>query len=278
MCIAGIYLGIRDFRLARRRHLISPYKKFWYKWHHILGVLFGLFVLTFCFSGMMSLARVQDWGLKAKLDINPVQELRKMAPSPLDYPLDYRAVIQAYSGQIRQLEWSSFGDIPFYIVQTDTKDIVVNANKSDGISLLNLRPEEIRSVLSQIHGIGTTADIKLLDAYDTYYISRKRNLELPVWKVSIQDVDNSCYYINPRNGQYRYVNTPSRWNHWMYPALHSLNLKFLVDHPVLWNIVMWGNHVGRHVRFLIRCMACDKIYQAKSEKKEVKPVYLYYIY
>ena len=106
---------------------------------------------------MMSLARVQDWGLKAKLDINPVQELRKMAPSPLDYPLDYRAVIQAYPGQIRQLEWSSFGDIPFYIVQTDTKDIVVNANKSDGISLLNLRPEEIRSVLSQIHGIGTTA-------------------------------------------------------------------------------------------------------------------------
>lgn len=82
--------------------MISPYKKFWYKWHHILGVLFGLFVLTFCFSGMMSLARVQDWGLKAKLDINPVQELRKMAPSPLDYPLDYRAVVQAYPGQIRQ--------------------------------------------------------------------------------------------------------------------------------------------------------------------------------
>ena len=82
---------------------------------------------------------------------------------------------------------------------------------------------------------GRFADIKLLDTYDTYYISRKRNLELPVWKVSIRDVDNSCYYINPRNGQYRYVNTPSRWNHWMYPALHSLNLKFLVDHPVLWN-------------------------------------------
>ena len=112
----------------------------------------------------------------------------------------------------------------------------------------------------------------------SYYISTKKDLELPVWKVSIQDVDNSCYYINPRNGQYRYVNTPSRWNHWMYPALHSLNLKFLVDHPVLWNIVMWGTMLGGHVRFLIRCMACDKIYQAKSEKKEVKPVYLYYIY
>ena len=95
-----------------------------------------------------------------------------MAPSPLDYPLDYRAVVRL-SRPDPSIEWSSFGDIPFYIVQTDTKDIVVNANKSDGIFLLNLRPEEIRSVLSQIHGIGTTADIKLLDAYDTYYISRK---------------------------------------------------------------------------------------------------------
>lgn len=39
MCIAGIYLGIRDFRLARRRHLISPYKKFWYKASYSRGVI-----------------------------------------------------------------------------------------------------------------------------------------------------------------------------------------------------------------------------------------------
>lgn len=244
MCVAGIYLGIRDFRLAKKRNKISPYKRFWYKWHHILGTLFGVFVLSFCFSGMMSLSRVQDWGLRAKLDIDPVQELRNMAPSPLDYPLDYREVLRAYPGQIRQLEWSSFGNIPFYIVRTDTADLTVYAGSNDGISLLNLRSEEVRSVLSQVHGIGATTDIELLNDYDTYYISRKRNLELPVWKVSVQDIDHSCYYINPRNGQYRYVNTPSRWNHWMYPALHSLSLKFLVDHPVLWNIVMWGIMLG----------------------------------
>ena len=217
---------------------------------------------------MMSLARVQDWGLRPKLDINPVQELREMAPSPLDYPLDYRAVVQAYPSQIRQLEWGGFGDIPFYIVRTDTEDIVVNANKSDGISLLNLRPEDIRAVLSQIHDIGTTADIELLDTYDTYYISRKRNLELPVWKVSIQDVDNSCYYINPRNGQYRYVNTPSRWNHWMYPALHSLNLKFLVDHPILWNIVMWGTMLGGTFVSLSGVWLAIKYIRRKARRKK----------
>lgn len=244
MCIAGIYMGIRDLRLARKRKSLSPYKKFWYKWHHIIGLLFGLFVLTFCFSGMMSLARVQDWGLRPKLGMNPVQELRKMAPSPLNYPLDYRTVLRAYPGQVRQLEWGSFGNIPFYTVQTDTASIVINANRNDEVFRLNLQPDEIHSVLSQVHGSEVKIDCKSMDTYDTYYISRKRNLELPVWKVSVQDVDRSCYYINPRNGQYRYVNTPSRWNHWMYPALHSLSLKFLVDHPVLWNIVMWSMMLG----------------------------------
>ncbi len=244
MCIAGIYLGIRDFRLARKRKLTSPYKKFWYKWHHLIGLLFGLFVLTFCFSGMMSLARVQDWGLRAKLDINPVMELRKMTPSPLDYPLDYREVVKAYPGQIRQMEWSGFGDIPYYIVQADNSEITINANSERSVAPLNLTPEDIRSVLSKIHEAGDIKNIELLTAYDTYYISRKRRLDLPVWKVSVQDVDNSCYYINPSNGQCRYINTPSRWNHWMYPALHSLNIKVLVDHPVLWNIVMWGTMLG----------------------------------
>lgn len=244
MCIAGIYLGIRDFRLTRKRKLASPYKKFWYKWHHIIGTVFGLFVLTFTFSGMMSLARVQDWGLRTKLDINPAQELRKLAPSPLDYPLDYRDVIQAYPGQIRQLEWGCFGDIPFYTILTDANDIVVNANSEHTVSPLKLDTEDIHSMLAQVHGTECAMDIRLLEEYDTYYISRKRKLDLPVWKVTIEDIDKSCYYINPGNGQYRYVNTPARWNHWMYPALHSLNIKILVDHPILWNIVMWGLMLG----------------------------------
>lgn len=244
MCVAGIYLGIRDFRLARKRRLASPYKKFWYKWHHLLGLVFGLFVLTFCFSGMMSLARVQDWGLRAKLAFNPLTELRKLTPSPADYPLDYRKVIQSYPDRIRQLEWGSFGDIPYYTVQTDTADIVINAKTTQAVVPLRLDAADVRSVLTKIHGADSRMDIELLNNYDTYYISRKRTLDLPVWKVSIADADNSCYYINPANGQVRYVNTPGRWNHWMYPALHSLNIRLLVAHPLLWNIVMWGLMLG----------------------------------
>lgn len=243
MCIAGIYLGVRDFRLAHQRKRISPYKKFWYKWHHILGTVFGLFVLTFTFSGMMSLARVQDWGIQAKLDINPARELRRMAPSLLDYPLDYREVIRAYPGQIRQMEWKSFGDVPFYTLHMDTADVVIDATSSP-VRSMALEKGTILSILSQVHGTEHPIHIEKQETYDTYYTNRKRTLELPVWKATIADADRSSYYINPRNGEYRYVNTPARWHHWMYPALHSLNIKYLVDRPLLWNFVMWGLMLG----------------------------------
>lgn len=244
MCMAGIYLGIRDFRLARlRKKGISPYKKAWYKWHHITGTLFGLFVLTFAFSGMMSLARVQAWGLNPKLEINPDKEIRNLAPNPNEYMLDYREVIAAYPNKIRQLEWNSFANLPLYTLKMDSDVMVINAS-STTITPLNLDEAAILPIIKHIHGENTKIYSELLNEYDTYYISRKREMKLPVWKISISNADNSCYYINPVTGQYRYINTSARWHHWMYPALHSLNIKFLVEHPILWNLVMWGLMLG----------------------------------
>ncbi|MGM9759935.1 MAG: PepSY domain-containing protein [Parabacteroides sp.] len=246
MCLAGLYLGIRDFRLARRRgNQFSPFKRFWFKWHHIIGTLFGLFVLTFVFSGMMSLARVQDWGIRAKLPFSPQARLRQLAPLPADYPLDYRVVIAAYPGEIRQLEWSCFGLHPFYTLQTGEEEGTrwIDASQSTPSSLY-LTDTQVLEMLRQVHGADTEMEISSLDHYDSYYISKKRNLPLPVWKVTLDDVDRSTYYIHPESGRCQYVNTPSRWHHWMYPAFHSLNFRLLVNHPLWWEIVMWCLMLG----------------------------------
>lgn len=243
MCLAGFYMGIRALVLARRRHTISPYKKFWYKWHYLSGLVFGLPALTFCFSGMMSLSSVQEWGIKPKLDFSPTQELQKMALSPADYPLDYREAIKAYPKQIRQMEWGSFGDIPFYKIYTDEGEKVIDARDQQNVRPLNLTSDEVVARLSRLHK-EHPIHIEQLNAYDTYYISRKRRLELPVWKVTIDDVDHSSYYINPRTGQCRYVNTPSRWDHWTYSAFHNLSFRVLTNRPLLWSVVMWGVLLG----------------------------------
>lgn len=266
MCIAGIYLGIRDFRLARRRRLLSPYKRFWYKWHHIVGTVFGLFVLTFCFSGMMSLANVQDWGIRPKLPFSPVAELRKLSPAPA-YPLDYREVIARYPDEIRQMEWGNFGPIPFYNIYKEGKTETIDARRADDIRPLALAREDILPVIESIHGNSLPVHIESIDSYDTYYLTRKHPLEFPVWKITIPDADHSCYFVNPRNGRVKYVNDPARAMHWMYPALHSLNVKFLVEHPVLWNIVMWTLMLGGTFVSLSGVYLAFKYLKRKLKKK-----------
>ncbi len=66
MCFSGLWIGIWVFWKNRKKGLRSPYKKWWLRWHHITGVVFGVFALTFVFSGMMSLVDIPSWMQKGK--------------------------------------------------------------------------------------------------------------------------------------------------------------------------------------------------------------------
>ncbi|RYD94071.1 MAG: hypothetical protein EOP61_22370, partial [Sphingomonadales bacterium] len=59
LTITGLFAGIRQLRRRKSTgKLASPYRgaKFW---HHMIGLVFGIFVLTFSFSGFTSM---QPWG------------------------------------------------------------------------------------------------------------------------------------------------------------------------------------------------------------------------
>jgi hypothetical protein len=243
MCIAGIILGIRSYikQYRRKKKWETPYKKFAYKWHHILGFFFGLFVFTFVFSGMMSLAKVPQWMVKVH---NPEIQDLLFEPDPVNvsnYNLDYQKILDEYPGRVKSIEWASFGDVPLYSVIIDNKVHVFNA--SDTILLpLTISEEMIKNKLSKIHQEAIT--ITQLDAYDNYYVGTSNHLPLPVYKVDVADADNSTYYINSKNGNTRYYNTNTKVRRWSYQALHSFELGFLVKRPVLWNIVMWTTMIG----------------------------------
>lgn len=242
LCVAGIYLGIRDVRLARRRQRLTPYKRFWYKWHHILGTVFGLFVLTFCFSGMMSLVDVEDLGICSRLDFSPIQRLENMRPT--EYTLDYREVIKNSPRKIRQMTWEHIGPIPFYHLRTDKGQVRIDARYNDPTRALNLTPVDLRPIMAAVHGDTATIRLTQLTAYDHYYLARSGHLSLPVWLATVDDANHSRYYINPSTGRCRYFGRTERWQHWLYPALHSLRLQPLIAHPWAWNLVMWGLMLG----------------------------------
>ena len=154
------------------------------------------------------------------------------------YQIDYRDLIKANNGNITSIEWSHFRHTPIYKIECDATKMTIDAS-SKKIKPLNLTKEQAIEAVKFINHKPILQISELTD-YDTYYTeNKKRHQPLPVWKISVNDIDHSCYYISPQTGSIRNFNTHSRCGFWMYQGLHSLNIKWLVSNHVVWTIVIW---------------------------------------
>lgn len=243
--ITGMILGINVlYRNYKNRHqLTSPYKKRWYRWHHILGLFFGIFVITFSFSGAMALQRIPQWVIKTHGDYRASDSKVRGKQLPLDhYKLDYNLLKKHYPA-IKSIEWSHFQDIPIYNIIVDDKTLCIDAS-SDSIKELQLTENQIIDAIKKVHEPTNTYKIKLINEYEEYYLSRKNELPLPVYKVEVDNEDKSNYYVNPATGKFKYVNKTNRVKKWVFSGLHYLNIKFLIERPLLWNILLWILCIG----------------------------------
>lgn len=51
-------------------------------------------------------------------------------------------------------------------------------------------------------------------------------------------------YYDPENISQRRIDDDGRTRRFLYSGLHSLNIKYLTDRPILWNIVMFTLMIG----------------------------------
>lgn len=239
MCLAGIIRGISIYRInyRRKKRFATPFRKFSYKWHHILGFVFGLFVFTFVFSGMMSLAEIPQW--ISSSNKSPIKNEANI--SLANYKLTLKELAKTYDDSLKSVEWSNFGDKPFYKIIVGSEIYYIDAS-TNNVETLNIRVSDIQNYFKAISPEVLT--ISLMTDYDNYYLSRKRKLPLPVYKVEINDEYGSTYYVNPQNGSVQYYDTNRRIRKWTYQAFHSFSIKFLLERPMLWNLLMWLTMIG----------------------------------
>ena len=254
MVLAGLWLGILRWRQHRRKHKegITPYKKRWYRWHHLAGLLFGLFALTFVFSGMMSMMPLPRWITHSHLQGSPSRYMQADAPQPDAYALDYRLVVRNYPEAIL-LQWSNFRNHPYYVVQTSDDAYYIDGNKTTP-QLLDISKEEFVEAVSDFYrtdsatqALDIPLQVELLDHFETHYRVRsviETEKLLPVWKITASDRDKSVFYMNPRNAAVRYVDTTSRLNYWAYTALHRMRIGFLNDNSPLRKALIWVLMLG----------------------------------
>lgn len=233
--LSGIIIGIRSMILARRQRKLTPYVKSDFRWHHLLGLFFGLFTLTFIFSGYMSMRPVPQWMITTHQERDMKADVYGTSLDMNRFLLPANEVIM--SDEIKHLTWMQVGGHAYYKVETGSETYLVDAENTE-LNRYEFDAERTQKAFEQITG---THDVKvnLLEDYDNYYVYIRNNYPLPVYKIEVNDADKSLYYLNPKDGSVRYYNRNTRMRKWLYAGLHCFNIPFFQKHRILRDILFW---------------------------------------
>lgn len=242
MCIAGLYMGVTRVRIKDTSWKnLSPYKKFWFKWHHYTGFVFGFIIFAWILSGLLSM-NPWRWSPSTGLNAEESALWKGGNLTPKIFQINPAQVLLTQGKEsvaIKELEYLRFAGQPYYLLW-----------KSEGTSTLVYADEiepplpqlETNLYIQQVKTIQPEKEIsavEVLKDYDAYYYDKHQTKPLPVVKISLKDDRNTSYYINPKTTQVMSkYETKSRINRWLYHGLHSLDFPALYFKRPLWDVIV----------------------------------------
>ena len=238
VAVTGFWIGILRVRLRRRysNGAVTPYRG-WMAWHHIAGLIGGVFVLTWMFSGWLSLnpgdlfagrgtareAAVRYGGSEGPH--MPGEFLSK--PSPGE---PRRAAVEA------RFVW--LGGTPL-VVLTGRDGGLRTLDPATGIAV-SLSEDRIFEAARLIMPNAAMTIRQRLEAPDAYWYSHHQQRLLPVLRVGFDDDAHTWFHIDPQTGDILGRTDDSRRTYrWLFNALHSFDFALLLRYRPAWDAVVW---------------------------------------
>jgi cytochrome b subunit of formate dehydrogenase len=226
--ITGVVLGIVRLQLSRRG-LETPFRG-WHAWHHILGLFSATFVLSFIFSGWLSM----DSGQLFSSSRLSASERAAAAQEP-----DWRALARdqrLVSVQAREVEWFAFGERLYRRERTgaDAQSILALGSPTQ-VSHPFLTAGEIDAFVRQI-APGCAAPVVV--AAGDNYPEASVLADAPVYRSVCGDV---WYDLDGATGALiQRLDSSRRGYRWLYTGLHTLNFPALAARPMLRSMLITG--------------------------------------
>jgi hypothetical protein len=232
------------------------------RWHYLSGVVFGVFALTWVFSGLLSMEPF-DWANAESLEISR----DALTGGPVELERFPRLNAASWSDllrgrELKELELRRIDDAPYYLARytggsaepdprrerlhqpypitgrAEPQHLLVDARTLAE----RLEPFATDRLLARLDAAAPDAAIRsheLLTSYDSYYYSRNGQAALPVLRVEFDDPLETWVYVDPALGQIvASIHRLHRVERWLYNGLHSLDFAFWYDRRPLWDIGM----------------------------------------
>ncbi|MDF3822716.1 hypothetical protein P3G55_22650 [Leptospira sp. 96542] len=237
--LAGAAAGLWRWRFQGRYKTGrgTPYREAPMRWHHLSGLVFGLMLIVWMFSGLMSM---NPLGL-----FDPAQGRPDLAAYRGGTPGTTRpelsasqalALLRRSGFEPRELEWKVLGGQPYFLARGAHEDSRIVLRQAQGWSVhAQWSDDVLLAAAAQLRPEAIT-NVDVLRGYDSHYYARQaasmyggNERPLPVLKVVYADTGRTQAYLDPRSGDVVHsADRAQRTGRWLFNLLHSWDLPVML--------------------------------------------------
>lgn len=239
VALSGLWLGIDRLRIRRRNSnsAMTPYRG-WMAWHHLAGIVGGLFLLTWIFSGWLLMGPPVPWSKKF--------DAQRMAAGVAAYSGNTSIEFGTPLSVLQQFDKRAAREASFMWVlgrpQIVLTDSAQNKAVLDGITGAErtLAEQDLIAAAPRLASDAPLVATQRLDHEDAYWYSRHAERTLPVLRFIFDDADRTWVHVDPQTGRViGWIRASDRIHRWLFNAFHSLDFHWLLAHRPAWDLAMW---------------------------------------
>jgi len=224
----GLYLGVRQL-LLRPAGRLSPYRGF-NLWHHVAGLFFGVFTLTWVLSGLLSM---NPWGwLEGGDSVQEQSRLRGASPTGADVLHALQALARHGTANTVSIVGAPLAG-RLYLIASDRSGRRWRLDATG-------RPAPLDATQRQFIAGVLGGPLTLISRGDDYYFSHPGDpVRLPALRLVSASGDR--YYVDPLSGALlAKLDAGARGYRWWHDALHRFDFAAGVRGRPQWDVLMWA--------------------------------------
>jgi len=246
--LAGIWVGCLRWRrrpYANGSH--SPYRAPWARWHHWLGLVFGLLIVAWIASGLFSMNpwKIFDAGVARPQRPALLVPADGMAPGAL------LNCLQRAGFAASELEWTRLADEPFILARDAAGDSRL-LSPAECVPFAAHDLAGLQAAGAAMLPTARVSDALVQQGYDWHYYARaahtmggNQNRPLPVLRLQFDDAAQTWLYLDPRSGAVVLrLDSHTRVKRWLFALLHSWDWLPLLERRPLWDILLVLGSLG----------------------------------
>jgi len=234
LAVIGLYIGLRQF-MHRPTGRFSPYEGF-NLWHHVAGLVFGVFTLTWILSGLLSM---NPWGWLEGAGAGRERVL--LRGKPMVSGADISAALEAMaatrpSGAV-SITMAPFNGRLFFVA--GGADGTRRRFSADGVPT-PLSEADLAHVAGVLREKGGLEHLELLNREDDYYFSHHHDMvPLPVYRIVRRDGSGTRYYIDAVSGELiAKMDRGARGYRWLHEGMHRMDFTASMRGRPQWDVLM----------------------------------------